>query len=401
MTEPLLTLPYLHSALKAGDVYAVVTQGASGHVTIAAEIGPGPGDAVITPLVGGEGAAGTQQFPLRLQLDVLDAPALLPTDLTKTNADIGKFWLIDQVVDDVVISSAAYIWFGAEFRVLPFGTQGIEGPYGVLVPYTTLIGPDETSQINVPDTGVGTATNPYLMTFELSVPTGPSGPSAPLATFTDVGIAVPPTVGQFLGYNGETVDSLPVWEPLSVGDIIPKPYVVPQSAFSSYANITFESTVTVATFAVPPNSFGWKPLVWGQIEMTLDWQFSLSPLIGVEVMLGHPTAAGGGTLVARGFGNASDGVVTIMPHTSDPSHPTVAMTPSNSTGLVPPNHTGAQGTLYVNLVNDGLFAIFDFQPPAAQLFVLACPAIALTPTPVCGALTTKLRLSAKTITQGS
>ena len=77
------------------------------------------------------------------------------------------------------------------------------------------------------------------------------------------------------------------------------------------------------------------------------------------------------------------------------------MTPSNDVGLVDANHAGADGTLYVNLVNDGLAALFDFTPSAAQLFVLACPAVTPTPTPICGALQTKLRLSAKTLTQGS
>ena len=397
MTAPVLG--FLQSALAAGDVYAVVSQLASGEVTIAVDVGPGPGETVVAPLEGNEGPAGTSQFPLRLQLDVLDDPELLPTDLTNTDADIGKYWLIDQMDGDVVISSAAYIWFGSEFRVLPFGTAGIKGPYGVLVPYASLIGPDETSQISVP--GDGTATSPYLMTFELSVPEGPPGPSAALATFSDVDIEVPPTVGQFLGYNGQQAGGHAIWEPMSVGDIIPMPYVIPQSAFSSYANITFAKTVTVATFAVPPNSFAWKPLVWGQIEMAYNFELSLSPLVGIEVLLGSPNPAVG-TLVARGFGNSPGGVVTIIPHTSTPATPTVAMTPSNATALVGANHTGAAGTLYVNLVNDGLFAIFDFQASTgAQLFVLACPAVQLTPTPICGSITTKVRLSAKTITLGS
>ena len=115
MTQAIETLSYLQSALGAGDVYAVVTQAASGQVTIAMEVGPGAGDAAVTPLEGPEGAAGTSQFPLRLQLDELADTSLLPTDLTNTNADIGKYWLIDQMDGDAVISSAAYIWFGTEF----------------------------------------------------------------------------------------------------------------------------------------------------------------------------------------------------------------------------------------------------------------------------------------------
>jgi hypothetical protein len=391
VTSPVELLSYLQSALANQDTYAVVSQSASGYLSISAEIGPGPGDGSMAPLQGPTGDAGGAQFPLLLQLDVFPTPANLPTDLTNTNADIGKYWLIDQVDGNAVISSAAYIWFGAEFRVLPFGTQGPPGMYGIVAPYVSLLGPDETSQ-QLDVTGSGTANDPYLLTLELSVPHGPFGPSATLASFPDVDEGVPPTVGQFLAFTGDfTEDELAIWAPADVGDILPQPYIVPQAAFSSYAGIDFGSTVTIASFAVPPNPFPWKPLVWGQVEM-FEVELSLSPLmIGVEVLLGDPNT---GTLVARGFGNSLGGVVTIIPHTSSPTSPTTAMTPSNGVGLVEANHGGPAGTLYVNLVNDGLAALFDFNATGAQLFVMACPATEPTPTPIVGALSTKVSLSA-------
>ena len=144
-------------------------------------------------------------------------------------------------------------------------------------------------------------------------------------TYADTGAtgtsASPPSANTAYIFEGHGSSvSVPLWAPSSVDNPLLQPYVIPQSAFSSYAGITFDSTVTIATFAVPPNPWAWKPLVWGQIEMAIDWQLSLSPLIGIEVMLGHPTTGGGGTLVARGFGNSVGGVVTIIPHL-DPVQP--------------------------------------------------------------------------------
>lgn len=395
----LSALPYLQSILAQQDTYAVVSQDTSGNITISAEIGAGPSDLAVPPLVGGQGPSGVAQFPLRPQTDVYTSPALLADEqpeLTNTIADIGKFWIIDQQDDDGnCISSAAYIWFGTQFRVLPFGTEGPPGPYPVIAPKVTLIGPDETSVPNVNEGSTGSAANPYVWTLGLSVPEGPQGPSATLASMGDVVETTPPNVGQFLGFNGSyNGDELPIWQPIDSGDILPRPYTVPRGAFSAYSGITFESTVTVATFSVPPNPFPWKPLVFGQIEMFGAELDSNPLLIGAEVMLGSPT----GTLVARGFGNSLGGVVTLVPHCSTPGEPTVQMTPTNSVGLVEAN---AEAVLYVNIVNDGIVALFNFQPAGAELFVMACAVTPQTPTPIPAAFASRITLSAKTITLGS
>jgi hypothetical protein len=400
VTSPQLeTLDYLQSALAKNDTYAVVTQSTSGALTISAEVGPGISDVSIGPLVGPTGPAGESQFPLMLQPEVFGDPSQLPTDLTNTNADIGRYWLIDVTgPGGAVISSGAYIWFGTEFRVLPFGTQGPPGPYGVISPYVSLIGADETSQLVV--TGEGTSASPYLATMELSVPPGPQGPCAPLASMADFDQSSPPTVGQFVTCTGEHVEyggqSLPLWAPQNVGDIVPQCYTVPQSAFTAAFGITFASYVTIATFSVPPNAWNWKPIVFGQIQM-FEAELSLNPLlIGVEVYLGSPNPSVG-TLVARGFGNTPGGVVSIFPHTSSSSSPSTAMTPWNSVGLVEGGHGGAAGTLYVNLLNDGIAAIYDYNPQGAELFVMACPATsqAALDLTVYGSLGIKVTLSAR------
>ena len=397
VSSPIAALTYLRNVLAQQDTYAVVTQDRNGNITVSAEIGAGPGDLAVDPLVGPEGDSGADQFALILKDDIYASPLLLSdeeADLTNTDADIGKYWLIDETDGDGnVLSSAAYIWFGAEFRVLPFGTQGPPGTYPIIAPAVTLLGADENSQVD-PVTGSGTSSDPYVWNLELSVPTGPFGPSVPLASMPDVAEATPPTVGQLLGFNGATNDGDPVWQPINAGEIVPRPYTIPTNAFSSYAGITFDSTVTVATFQVPPNPFPWKPVVFGQIEM-FEAELASNPLmIGAEVMLGSPT----GQVIARGFGNTIGGVVTLIPHCSTPSSPGTEMTPSNSTALVAAD---TPAVLYVNLVNDGIAALFDFNASNAQLFVMAVAVTQQAPTVIPGALQSKVTLSAQMITQGS
>jgi hypothetical protein len=393
VTTPLGTILYLQSVQSNMHIYAVVTDGSTPNLnTITVEVNADESTVIVPGLIGPTGPAGAPQFALNLQFDIFSSPAQLPTDY---DGEIGDYFLIEQTDDNGnVISSAAYIWWGSFWRVLPFGTQGPTGPYPVVTPQVILIDPDESSYVE----NTGTIANPSW-TYFLAVPAGPPGPDATLAGCPDVNESTPPTTGQVLGFNGQYNDGLPVYQPMTVGAISVMPYIVPESAFTSYTGIS-SSTQSIASFAVPPNPFAWKPLVWGQIEVT-GIEFSTSPLlINVEVLLGDPNT---GTLVATGYGNALGGVVTIVPQTSSTTSTNAAMTPTNSTALVPANHTGNTGTLYVNLVNDGVAAVFSYGAQNSQLMVLACPATTegAVNAGIYGSLSTKVTLSASTVTQGS
>lgn len=404
MTAPAInTLEYLRRALSDEQNSAVVSQNADGTLSITVDIGPGPAEIDLEPLQGPTGPPGLPQFPLILMSDQLTDPKDLPFNLTNTNADIGKYFLITKSDANGVILSAAYIWFGTEYRVLHFGNQGPPGSYGVIKPYVSLLGPDNLSTMTWMDgepvvteapPDAGTADDPYRVRFNLSIPQGPPGESCPLFNMPDVSHETPPLTGQLLAYNGNTVTvddvDLPVWEPTSTGDIVPMPYIVPSSAFSSYSHVDFSQPVTIVTFPVPPCPFDWKPLVWGQIEMHGGtWFQSLPDEIGILVLLGDPDPEVG-TPIARGFGNAPRGVVTIIPHCSYPVYPegpdgpkapdgsnSIAMTPWNDVGKVEANNSGNESTLYVVLVNEGKAvgrrSRFDFNAHGSSLFVLACP----------------------------
>lgn len=183
-------------------------------------------------------------------------------------------------------------------------------------------------------------------------------------TFTDVGAgttpATIPSTGVVAGRN--------IWVPQPPLQMFPMIYTIPEGAFTSADGIGGTS-FSIGSFPVPPIGWKWKPYVMGQVSC-FGLNISFTPLlIGVEVRLGHPTT---GQIVARGFGN-SLGYVTFIPHVSDPAHPSAAMTPTNGVGLVNANHTGNDGTLYFNLINQGMAGTFDFSADNAGLSVLQLP----------------------------
>lgn len=387
------SIVYLTSVQTNMHIYAVVTDGSTPNLNnITIEVNADEATVVVPGLVGATGPAGEPQFALALQHSIFSSPAELPEDLTED--DFGKYWLIEQSDDNGnVVSSAAYVWWNSFFRVVPFGTQGEIGPYPVITPQVILIDPDESSYV----LNTGTIANPSW-TFYLAVPRGPEGPVASLAGCPDVNETIQPTIGQVLGFNGIYTDGLPAWQPMTVGAMNPLPYTIPESAFSSYSGIS-TTNQTVATFPITANPWPWKPLVWGQIEVT-GLEISATPLlVGVEVLLGDPSS---GTLVATGHGNAFGGVVTILPQTSSTSSTNTAMTPTNSTALVPANHTGNAGTLYVNLVNDGMAAVYDYNAANSQLFVMVCPigTEGAVNAGMYGSLSAKVTLEAWTVTVG-
>jgi hypothetical protein len=159
-----------------------------------------------------------------------------------------------------------------------------------------------------------------------------------------------------------------VFKFLDLADVIPKPLTIPEAAFTSYSGLS--QRATIGTYQCPPRPFDWKPWIVGHIQVH---GLELSPdflTIGAEIRLGDPVT---GALVGRGFGT-SVGQVTFIPHTSTPGSPTVAMSPENDYAKVPRNHVDpALGTLYINLYNDGVVGVYQFNPANAQLGLLQIP----------------------------
>lgn len=362
-------LVYLGSQLVQGHYYGVITDGATpDQFSSTWEVVGDQGTLITAAIKGDKGDPGENAFALRLQTSIVDDPANLPGSLLNNEADLGKYWLIDDLdVDGNVVGSSAYIWFGTSYRRMMMGSPGPPGPVPRITWHIHTIAPDDDTQ----ETRIEPTGNPYFPILDIWMKTvqGPQGVSGYLADCPDVDLSTPPQIGQILGFAGRyTAGGLAIWEPISVGDIVPRPFTMPEASFSSYSGLS--QRATIGSFQLPSCPFDWKPMVFGAIE-AFGLNVSTSPLlIGAEVRLGDPST---GTLIGRGFGNAM-GQTTMIPHTSSPTTSSVAMTPTNTLGKVPANHSNpALGTLYVNLYNDGAIGVYNFSPTNAQLFVMQIP----------------------------
>lgn len=367
------TYTHLANYLVNVDCYGYVVEPDSPNDEFLAtlEIRGDKGSLTMAVAVGPEGAMGRDAFPLQLQADSIDDPADLPETLLDTDADRGKYWILDDLdAAGNVVGSSAYVWFGTSYRRVMFGQPGPPGPIPVITPSVELVNPaTSTSSVSV------TNADPYnpAMHFKIAAPVGPQGPAAALAVAPDVDFLTnAPEPGDILGYTGRRVNvggvDRPLWVPVSVSQLMPGPFSMPESAFSSFSGIS--QAAAVGSFVIPPQPFPWTAIAWGHLAA---WavQLSKDPMaVGVQVLLGDPRA---GTLIGRGFGN-SLGEVNIMPHYSTPTRQGDAITPTNGRAVVPANHTNpAQGTVYVNLYLDGAIGLYDFSGDDAQIFLLILP----------------------------
>jgi hypothetical protein len=434
------------------------------------------GAMVMPAVVGGQGPPGPAAFALRLQTDMtIDTPSELPETLGNTVADIGKFWLMDDVAaSGAIIGASAYVWYGSSWRRVMLGSPGPPGPCPIITPTVAVIPPDSSSDVI---TG-GTPLEPTWH-MDLAIPLGPVGPSAALYSCPDVDLTTnPPEPGDVLGYTGRTVSlglappsgltavasstggslaantyeyvvttispagesipgaavsittsgtngsgvlswnpvpsatgyhiyrtttpgtyttragavssgsttnftdtggagvsasppssggalvTYPLWVPVSISQLIPSPYSMPENAFTSFSGIS--QRAAIGSFQIPPQPFPYTPICWGHVG-AFGVELTPNPLtVGCEILLNDPTA---GQLIARGFGNTL-GEVNIMPHYSTPNSPSDALNPTNGMAVVPLN---TAAVIYVNLYNDGAIGLYQFNPTDAQVFVQVTP----------------------------
>lgn len=374
MTAAIGDSTFIANYLINTKVYAVVVDpGADQEFVATFEVQGDQGTLTMAAIIGGRGPAGIDMFVLHLQTDDIDSPSDLPQAPVLQAADLGKFWVFDDVDGEGnIIGSSGYIWYGDSYRRIMMGTPGPPGPVPIITPSVELVDPDTAITEVIPG---GTDLFP-TQHFKLAVEAGEQGPGAAIAVAPDVDLSVPPVAGDVLGFTGRyTTDSnhYPIWVPVSISQLIPSPYSMPENAFSSFNGIS--QRAAIGSFQLPAQAFPWTPVIWGHIG-AFGLELSINPLlIGCEVLLGDPTT---GEQVARGFGN-SLGEVNIMPHYSTPGTPTHAITPTNATAVVPAHHANpAQATIYVNLYNDGAEGIYFFNPTDAQIFVLVVPVAPVT-----------------------
>jgi hypothetical protein len=318
------------------------------------------GTVTLDALVGPQGVPGAPSPIVRMQYqDNFDEPSELPTNLTNTEADIGKAWWVGNTV---------YMWTGTTYYEKQMGVPGPPGPVPNITFSTQIVPSGTVDSLAVPVDIVqsGTDLNPgVLIRFDADSIRGPQGTASPLRGAPDYDNSVQPADGQAIVWNSQKQKFVPgSFDMLSV-----RMYSIPEANFNSY--IGFGTRQLVGSFAVPPQPFDWKPMVWGHIRAQgvdsnlLDGIFT----IGAEVTLGDALS---GQRIGRGFGNISNWT-TIVPHFSTPSAQATAVTPENGVAFVPAYHSGSQGTLYVSLFNDGAVGQYSFDKNNAQLIVMVVP----------------------------
>jgi hypothetical protein len=313
----------------------------------------GPDAAIVMDVIRGDpGPPGKDADIVRMQYqDDFTDPSQLPTTLGPTAADINKAWWIGNNV---------YVWTGSSFRQKAMGTAGPPGPVPNITPSINLIDPDSPTPSSIVVTG--DPANPNWL-LNLKAPRGPQGSNATISGASDLDLTLPQEVGQAIVWNGIK------WQPEDVGWIFPQVFSIPEGAFNSFSGIS--TLQNVAHIALPPQPFPWMPLVFGHLR-AVGLQVSTDPLtLGSAVFLGNDGNAGG-QLIGRGFGNIST-FANIIPHFSQPGATMAAVAPGNGMAVVPANHTGTQGDLYVDLWNEGALSSYSFNNKDAQLFVIVLP----------------------------
>lgn len=313
----------------------------------------GPDAAIVMDVIkGDQGPPGQDRDLVRMQWqDDFTSPSQLPSTLGDNVNDINKAWWIGNQV---------YTWNGSSWSVRAMGSAGPPGPVPNITPSINLISPESTTPSSILVTG--DPANPNWL-LNLKAPRGPQGSNATITGASDLDLHIPQEVGQAIVWNGVK------WQPEDVGWIFPQVFSIPEGAFNSFSGVS--TLQNVAHIALPQQPFPWMPLVFGHLR-AVGLQVSTDPLtLGSAVFLGNDGNAGG-QLIGRGFGNVST-FANIIPHFSQPGSTMLAVAPGNGNAVVPANHTGTQGDLYVDLWNEGNLSAYSFNNKDAQLFVVVLP----------------------------
>lgn len=306
------------------------------------------GTVTMDALVGPQGVPGEPSPIVKMEYgSQIDDAADLPTDLLNIELDIGRTWWIGNNV---------YIWSGEGWMIRQMGTPGPPGPVPHITPSFDLV--DTENEIIIS----GTDLNPgWLLNINREAIRGPAGEGGPIRGAGDYDDSRTPVVNDIIAWNGSH------YAPKPLDVVHPHVYSVPEAAFTSFSAIT--SRAQICAFAIPPQPFDWKPVVFGQVRV-VGIELDADPLIiGCEVRLGNSSA---GTLIGRGFGNITTWT-TIVPHFSSPQSANDAITPENSTAVVPAYHSGSEGTIYASVFNDGSVGAYNFSKTNAQLVVMVMP----------------------------
>jgi hypothetical protein len=263
-------------------------------------------------LAGDPGDDGLQEFAFRQQDDAnVNSSADLPTDLTNTPADIGRYWLIDTVDSEgVVTAETAWTWYGTSWRTFQLGTVGPPGPVPDIQISEQLLPPGADSYVETANTTI----EPSWI-LHLAEPAGPTGATRPLWTFPDVDSSTPANPYDLLEFAGNyTTAGEPVWAPFSLKQYLPGPYSLGEAGFTAYSGIA--QAVTIATLTIPAQTFTWTPICWGHLggtQLTTIASTNAQQLLNVSALGGTFTmTVGGATTPAIPYNASPASIVSYL-----------------------------------------------------------------------------------------
>jgi hypothetical protein len=263
-------------------------------------------------LAGPAGAAGRQEFAFRWQDDAnVNSSTDLPTGLQDLPTDIGKYWLIDTVDSEgVVTAETAWVWYGTSWRTFLMGVTGPPGPVPAIQIDEQVIPPGQDSYVDTTNTTIEPSWQ-----LHLAEPAGPTGPIGPLWGFPDVDSSTPPTPYELLAFNGNyTSGGEPIWAPFSLKQLLPGPYSMPENAFTAYSGVAQQ--VTIGEFAIPAQPFTYTPVVWGHLGGTVLTGIASTnaqQLLNVSALGGTFTMAlGGATTPAIPYNASPADIVSYL-----------------------------------------------------------------------------------------
>jgi hypothetical protein len=350
MSQPV----YLGSTLNRTHWWGIVSDIATPALMTATMEMVGP-DAAITMdvLKGDQGPKGDPADIVKMQWqdDFTDVAQIPVNTLTSELADIGKAWWIGNLV---------YQWTGTSLQAKAMGTAGPPGPVPNITPAINLLDPDGTTASSIVVSG--DPANPGWL-FNLKCPRGPQGLSGSLRGASDYDNTIAPDIADVITWNGTKYQP----EPLSA--LLPRVYSIPEGAFNSFSGVA--SIQNIAHIAIPPQPWPWIPLVFGHIK-SIGLELTTDPLtLGSAAFLGADGNAGG-VLISRGFGNITS-FANLSPHFSQPGATMTAVVPGNGIAVVPANHTGAQGDIYIDLWNEGALGAYSYNNKDSQALVFVMP----------------------------
>lgn len=224
------------------------------------------GAMILDALAGPAGRGGLQEFAFRQQDDAnVNSSADLPTNLTDTPQDIGKYFLIDTVnPDGIITGETAWTWYGTGWRQFQMGVVGPPGPVPAIQVEEQLIPPGQDAHV---ETSGPTIEPSWIL--NLPQPAGPTGPVGPLHNFPDIDTSSPPVTGDLLTATGEyNAAGQLIWAGQPLAAPLPAVYSMPETAFTAYTGAA--QSVLIGSYPIPAQPFDFTPVIWGHLGGTLQ-----------------------------------------------------------------------------------------------------------------------------------